>query len=115
MRLFIQTSLAALAIGTVLSLAPAPAAAQHHSCGGSVGEGCWTPRQQQQQQRRWGLPEWKPQQHYGAPVLGSRGHGVRGGRQIAPRPYTYLKSRTCRDWKQPGGVGPKIYGRPYAC
>ncbi|GEM_PF-7098694 len=64
----IALSLAALAIAATVSLAPAPAAAQHHSCGGSVGEGCWTPRQQQQQQRNWGLPEWEPQQRYGAPV-----------------------------------------------
>lgn len=66
-------SLAGLAIGAMLSLAPA--LAQHHSCGGSAGEGCWTPRQQQQQQRQWGLPEWKPQQRYGAPVLQPRRHG----------------------------------------
>lgn len=38
-----------------------------------------------------------------------------GGRQIAPQPYVYLKSRTCVKWVQRGGVGPKIVIGSYAC
>lgn len=104
MRLkFVTLTFAALAIGAVFSLAPDPAAAQHSSCGGSVGEGCWTPRQRQQQQRQWGLPEWKPQQRYGAPVLQPRVGHQRGhntgtmnrsrGRIVTARSFTEVTAR----------------------
>lgn len=108
-------SLATFAVVAAFSFAPAPAVAQHHSCGGSVGEGCWTPRQQQQQQRQWGLPEWRPQQHYGAPVLEpSAGHQRRRNRAAKASQWEWERFRAVstrtRTWDvvEKTGVGRSI-------
>lgn len=46
---------------------------------------------------------------------GNHGGGYRSGGGGSVTVYTYER-RTCRDWVQPGGVGPKIYiGPPRAC
>ena len=94
---FVALTFAALIALTATSLAPAPAAAQHSSCGGSVGEGCWSPRQRQQQQRQWGLPEWKPQQRYGAPVLQPR-VGHQRGHNMRPINRSHRKVTTARSF-----------------
>ena len=107
MRLFIQASLAALAIATTLSFA-SPATARPYTQGGVIP--CSADDFRFVQGRGW-VSNCRRGGH------GMRGHqgGQMGGRQLVPRPFTYLKSRTCRDWRQPGGVGPKITTRVYAC